>query len=304
MTSIKGTPLTPLPARLAGRARRESPPLACGGGFAHARRAEGPTRRSVRDADGLQLPSRRCDQARHDRPPLLQRQGRAGRVLRVRWRPPQAARRAAGRPGRRPDALRGRRGMVVRPPGPALRRGRDPARRHDRVRLLQRADDVLREPLRAQRPASHEARRPSRACASSTAGASATSDPSCASAPSGASCAASTLAFPRAVTVRQPPLPCEPARPLARRAARPARAHPCGVRRRRRGPRHPKPLPIVLATGQTRRCRASTASSPTSSPAGANVRSDARPGSGISRGVIWEWHAKSQTKRLRERATR
>lgn len=33
------------------------------------------------------------------------------------------------------------------------------------------------------------------------------------------------------------------------------------------------------------------------------VRSDVRPGSGISRGVYWEWHAKSQTERLRQRVT-
>jgi hypothetical protein len=33
------------------------------------------------------------------------------------------------------------------------------------------------------------------------------------------------------------------------------------------------------------------------------VRSDSRPGSGISRGVYWKFHALSQTKRLRQRAT-
>jgi hypothetical protein len=33
------------------------------------------------------------------------------------------------------------------------------------------------------------------------------------------------------------------------------------------------------------------------------VRSDSRPGSGISRGVYWRFHAESQTKRLRQRAT-
>ena len=33
------------------------------------------------------------------------------------------------------------------------------------------------------------------------------------------------------------------------------------------------------------------------------VRSDSRPGSGISRGVYWKFHAQSQTKRLRQRAT-
>ena len=33
------------------------------------------------------------------------------------------------------------------------------------------------------------------------------------------------------------------------------------------------------------------------------VRSDSRPGSGISRGVYWKYHAMSQTKRLRQRAT-
>jgi hypothetical protein len=35
----------------------------------------------------------------------------------------------------------------------------------------------------------------------------------------------------------------------------------------------------------------------------AYVRSDSRPGSGVTRGVYWTWHAKSQTKRLRQRAT-
>ena len=35
----------------------------------------------------------------------------------------------------------------------------------------------------------------------------------------------------------------------------------------------------------------------------AYVRSDVRPGSGITRGVYWEWHAKSQTERLRQRVT-
>ena len=35
----------------------------------------------------------------------------------------------------------------------------------------------------------------------------------------------------------------------------------------------------------------------------AYVRSDVHPGSGITRGVYWEWHAKSQTERLRQRVT-
>jgi hypothetical protein len=35
----------------------------------------------------------------------------------------------------------------------------------------------------------------------------------------------------------------------------------------------------------------------------AYVRSDSRPGTGISRGMYWLWHAESQTKRLRQRAT-
>ena len=36
---------------------------------------------------------------------------------------------------------------------------------------------------------------------------------------------------------------------------------------------------------------------------GMYVRSDSRPGTGISRGVYWKFHAQSQTKRLRQRAT-
>lgn len=33
------------------------------------------------------------------------------------------------------------------------------------------------------------------------------------------------------------------------------------------------------------------------------VRSDSRPGTGITRGLYWQWHAESQTQRLRQRAT-
>jgi hypothetical protein len=63
-----------------------------------------------------------------------------------------------------------------------------------------------------------------------------------------------------------------------------------------------KPLPIVLATGDS--TMQGIDSFLADELAGwAYVRSDARPGSGISRGVYWEWHAKSQTKRLRQRVT-
>lgn len=63
-----------------------------------------------------------------------------------------------------------------------------------------------------------------------------------------------------------------------------------------------RPPPIVLATGD------STMQGIDSFLADelgdeAYVRTDVRPGSGISRGVYWEWHAKSQTKRLRQRVT-
>ncbi len=111
-----------------------------------------------------------------------------------------------------------------------------------------------------------------------------------------------TLAFPRAVTV----------------ASRRFHASERGrwrvelrVRRERiraafdvggEGGPAPKPLPIVLATGDS--TMQGIDSFLADELAGwANVRSDARPGSGISRGVYWEWHAKSQTKRLRQRAT-
>jgi len=111
-----------------------------------------------------------------------------------------------------------------------------------------------------------------------------------------------TLAFPSAVTV----------------ASRRFRASERGrwrvelrVRRERiraafdvggEGGRAQKPLPIVLATGD------STMQGIDSFLADeladwAYVRSDVRPCSGISRGVYWEWHAKSQTKRLRQRVT-
>ena len=63
-----------------------------------------------------------------------------------------------------------------------------------------------------------------------------------------------------------------------------------------------KPLPIVLATGDS--TMQGIDNFLADELAGwANVRSDVRPGSGISRGVYWEWHAKSQTKRLRQRVT-
>ncbi len=64
----------------------------------------------------------------------------------------------------------------------------------------------------------------------------------------------------------------------------------------------PKPLPIVLASGDS--TMQGIDSFLSDELAGwASVVSDARPGSGVSRGVYWEWHAKSQTKRLRQRAT-
>ena len=63
-----------------------------------------------------------------------------------------------------------------------------------------------------------------------------------------------------------------------------------------------EPLPIVLATGDS--TMQGIDNFLADELAGwANVRSDVRPGSGISRGVYWEWHAKSQTKRLRQRVT-
>jgi hypothetical protein len=63
-----------------------------------------------------------------------------------------------------------------------------------------------------------------------------------------------------------------------------------------------KQPPIVLATGD------STMQGVDSFLADeladeAYVRSDVRPGSGITRGLYWMWHAQSQTKRLRPRVT-
>ena len=64
----------------------------------------------------------------------------------------------------------------------------------------------------------------------------------------------------------------------------------------------PKPLPIVFAAGDS--TMQGIDSFLADELAGlAYVRSDVRPGTGISRGVYWQWHAKSQTKRLRQRVT-
>ncbi len=63
-----------------------------------------------------------------------------------------------------------------------------------------------------------------------------------------------------------------------------------------------KPLPIVFAGGDSTMQGIDTFLA--DELAGlAYVRSDVRPGTGISRGVYWPWHAKSQTKRLRQRVT-
>jgi hypothetical protein len=63
-----------------------------------------------------------------------------------------------------------------------------------------------------------------------------------------------------------------------------------------------KPPPIVLATGDS---TMQGIDSFLGDELGRSmlVRSDVRPGSGISRGVYWHFHAKSQTKRLRQRVT-
>jgi len=63
-----------------------------------------------------------------------------------------------------------------------------------------------------------------------------------------------------------------------------------------------QPLPIVLAGGDSTMQGIDTFLA--DELAGlAYVRSDVRPGTGISRGVYWQWHAKSQTDRLRQRVT-
>jgi hypothetical protein len=68
------------------------------------------------------------------------------------------------------------------------------------------------------------------------------------------------------------------------------------------GGRAAKPLPIVLAAGDS--TMQGIDSFLADELAGvAYVRSDVRPGTGISRGVYWEFHARSQTKRLRQRVT-
>ena len=137
--------------RAGWRSPRSRPPPAAA--VAHAAAPGPPAGRPVRDADGHELPRRRRDEPGRHRPRLLQRQGRARRVLRMRRRPPQAARGAARADPRCPYEARRRDDVVVRPLDTALRRGRDPARRPDRVRLLQRAHAVVREPLRARRAA-------------------------------------------------------------------------------------------------------------------------------------------------------
>ena len=63
-----------------------------------------------------------------------------------------------------------------------------------------------------------------------------------------------------------------------------------------------KPPPIVLATGDSTMQGIDSFLADELADA-AYVRSDVRPGTGISRGVYWELHAKSQTKRLRQRVT-
>lgn len=63
-----------------------------------------------------------------------------------------------------------------------------------------------------------------------------------------------------------------------------------------------KQPPIVLATGDS--TMQGIDSFLADELAGwAVVRSDVRPGSGISRGVYWQFHSQSQTKRLRQRVT-
>jgi hypothetical protein len=111
-----------------------------------------------------------------------------------------------------------------------------------------------------------------------------------------------TLAFPRAVTVASHRFRASERGQwrveLRVRRARIRTAFDVGGE----GGPPPKPLPIVLATGDS--TMQGIDSFLTDELAGwANVHSDVRPGSGITRGVYWEWHAKSQTKRLRQRVT-
>ena len=63
-----------------------------------------------------------------------------------------------------------------------------------------------------------------------------------------------------------------------------------------------KQVPIVLATGDSTMQGIDSFLSDELGSA-ARVESDVRPGSGISRGTYWHWHAKSQTKRLRQSVT-
>ena len=63
-----------------------------------------------------------------------------------------------------------------------------------------------------------------------------------------------------------------------------------------------KPPPIVLAAGDSTMQGIDTFLADELADS-AYVRSDVRPGTGISRGNYWEFHAKSQTKRLRQRVT-
>ena len=117
--------------------------------------------------------------------------------------------------------------------------------------------------------------------------------------PVGGAARCKTLAFPRAVT-------------LASRRFRAIQRGRWRVELRVAGKRirttvvvgeggaSPKPLPIVLAAGDS--TMQGIDSFLADELAGlAYVRSDVRPGSGITRGVYWQWHAKSQTERLRQR---
>jgi hypothetical protein len=68
------------------------------------------------------------------------------------------------------------------------------------------------------------------------------------------------------------------------------------------GPTNRKQPPIVLAAGDSTMQGIDSFLADELADS-AYVRSDVHPGSGITRGVYWEWHAKSQTKRLRQRVT-
>jgi hypothetical protein len=110
------------------------------------------------------------------------------------------------------------------------------------------------------------------------------------------------LAFPRAVTVASRRFRAERRGRwrVELRVRRERISTSVAVGGERGAPR--KPPPIVYAAGDST-MQGVDSFLADELGASAYVRSDSRPGSGITRGLYWQWHAQSQTQRLRQRAT-